>query len=167
MMTLKFENILIRLATSADADYLYPFWNASGWDITLSDAQKMLADGNSQHMIELDGKVIGDIHFGEIDKQTAEVGIFIRDESAKGHGYGKIVTKIYIDALVKKYDYEIIMLNTGVNNQAMRAIAENTFGITPVLHENVYQADTKTYDSYIEYRFEVKNWQNDIEYDLF
>jgi RimJ/RimL family protein N-acetyltransferase len=166
-MRLRYKNIELRLATPDDAEYLVKYWNESGWGITLDEARERLdiAKNKEQHMIELDGRIIGDIHYGEAENNSAEIGVYIREETAKGKGYGKIIMAIYIDALINHLGYENILINTSVDNKAMRRISENTFGLTPTIHENVYQEQSGTYESYVAYVLKKENWQNEINYE--
>jgi len=166
-MKLKCGNLEIRLATKNDAEYLCKYWHESGWNISLEDARERLDNGKEQHMIEADGRIIGDIHYGDIDNNTAEIGIFIRDENEKGKGYGILATTMYIDALINVLGYDKIRIATSVDNKAMRHISENKFGLTPVIHEDAHQLDSDTYESYAEYILEKENWQNKIDYEVF
>jgi len=169
-MRLRYKNLLIRLATEHDAEYLCKYWHASGWDISLEEAREMLATGKEQHMIELDGRIIGDIHYGEIDEKTVEIGIFIRDENERGKGYGTTVFTIYADTLFSMR-YERIRLATSVDDKRMRSIAENKFNLVPIIHENAYQKQSGTYESYAEYFLKKDNWPDELKilsrtYDL-
>jgi RimJ/RimL family protein N-acetyltransferase len=158
-MPIEGTDIRIRLATSSDADYLVKFWNQSGWDISLDAAKEMLDKGKEQFMIELGGEVIGDVHFGEVDDESAELGIFIRTESAKGKGVGKAVSSRFVDFLFNDFSYQRILINTATDNLGMRKIAENTFRLEPLIHENVYQESTGTYEDSVEYVLEKQNWR--------
>ena len=167
-MRLKHKNIEIRLATENDAEYLIKYWHESGWNISLEEARERLAgDKNKeQHIIEADGRIIGDIHYGEVENNGAEIGIYIRDENQKGKGYGTLTASIYIDALINILGYDRILINTGVDNKSMRYIAENKFGLTPIVHDNVYQEQSSTYESYVEYVLTKENWRNKIDYEV-
>jgi len=164
-MRLTCENFVIRLATAHDAPYLCKYWHESGWDISLEDARAMLANGKEQHMIELDGRIIGDIHYGEVDEKTVEIGIFIRDENEQGKGYGTTVFTIFADTLFSM-KYERIRLATSVDDKRMRSIAENKFNLVPIIHENAYQKQSGTYESYAEYFLKKDNWENTIKYEV-
>lgn len=165
-MKLKYKNLEIRLATRNDAEYLCRYWHESGWNISLEDARERLDNGKEQHMIVVDGRIIGDIHHGDIENRTAEIGIYIRDENEKGKGYGIIVSSIYIDALFNVLGYDKIRIATSVNNKAMRHISENKFGLTPIIHEDAYQKLSGTNESFAEYILKKENWQNKFDYNV-
>ena len=163
-MKLKYNTLTIRLAIRNDAEYLCKYWHESAWNISIEDARESLDSGKEQHMIEVDGKIIGDIHYGEIDNKTAEIGIYIRDEAQKGKGYGIIASSIFIDALFNFLGYDKIRIATSVSNKAMRYISENKFGLTPFIHEDAYQELTGTSESYAEYILKKDNWRNEFSY---
>ena len=165
-MKLKHKNLEIRLATRNDAEYLCKYWHESGWNISLEDARERLGKGKEQHMIEIDGQIIGDIHYGEVENNGAEIGIYIRDENQRGKGYGTITMYIFTDALIHILGYEEILINTGVDNKSMRYISENKFGLIPIVHENVYQQLSGTYESYVAYILKKENWRNKIDYEI-
>ena len=165
-MELKYKNLLIRLANRDDAEYLLKYWNESGWSIGLEEACERLEENHSQHMIEIDGLVIGDIHYGCVENNGAEIGIFIRDENEREKGYGILVTSIYIDALINVLGYDRIRIATSVDNKAMRHISENKFGLTPTIHKDVYQEQSGTSESYAEYILEKESWHNKIHYEV-
>lgn len=161
-MKLRHKNLLIRLATVEDAPYLCKYWHESGWDISLEKACEMLATGTKQHIIEFDDRIIGDIHYGDLGEKTAEVGIFIRDENERGKGNGKRALAMYMYTLLHDLDYERIRLSTSVDNKGMRYIAENKFKLIGTVHENIYQEQTGTYESYIEYFLNKEDWPDGI-----
>jgi len=166
-MRLKHKNLEIRLAVPNDAEYLLKYWNESGWDITFEEACERLRKNQEQHIIEIDGRIIGDIHYGDIiENEVAELGIYIREESERGKGYGEMAASIYIDALINIIGYNKIRISTSVDNKAMRHISENKFGLTPTIHEDVYQEQSGTNESYAEYYLKKENWQNKIEYEV-
>ena len=166
-MNLKYKNMEIRLATKNDAEYLCKYWNESGWNISLEEAREMLSKGKEQYMIEIDERVIGDIHYGELENNVAEIGIYIRDEHEKGRGYGTLTMFIFIDALINILGYDKIRIATSVDNKSMRHISENKFGLTPIIHERAYQEQSGTYESYAEYILKKENWQKKFDYEVF
>ena len=165
-MKLKHKNLEIRLAVPNDAEYLLKYWNESGWDITLEETRERLGKNREQHMIEVDSRIIGDIHYGDIGNSTAEIGIYIRDDNEKGKGYGILAMSIYIDALINILGYKKIRIATSADNKAMRHISENKFRLTPIIHEDAYQEQSGTYESYAEYILQKENWHNNIDYDI-
>jgi len=165
-MRLKHKNLEIRLAVPSDAEYLVKYWNEGGWDITLEEVHKSLEKNREQHIIEVDERVIGDIHYGNIENKTAEIGIYIRNEEEKGKGYGILVMNIYIDALINVLGYDKIRIATHIDNKAMRHISENKFGLIPTIHEDAYQKQSGTNESYAEYILEKENWLNKIDYEV-
>lgn len=172
-MNIRHNNLTIREATATkdDAEYIFKYRSQDEKNLTLSDVLESLEYSKKhgtpepQHMIEVDGKIIGDIHYGNLDEnKTAEIGIFLRDEDAKGKGYGTISLTMMIDRLLNYYGYEKILLNTGVDNASMRYIAENKFGLTPIIHEDIYQESLGIYSDYVEYELKKENWKNSLEY---
>ena len=156
-MKLKHKNIEIRLASTDNAEYLHKYRSESGETVTLDEVRESLNENKKQHMIELGGKIIGDIHYGDLENNTAEIGIFIRDENERGKGYGFLITSIYIDTLINVLKYDKIRIATSVDNKAMRHISEAKFGLSPIIHED---------ESYAEYILEKENWRNIFDYDV-
>jgi len=155
-MHLKHKNLEIRLATVNDAEYLHKYWSEDSWNTTtLEELQTMLSNGNTQYMIEVHGQLIGDIHYGEVEDNGAEIGIYIRNKEERGKGYGLLALRLFIDALFN-LGYSKIVLNTGGDNKSMRHIAEKKLGLKPIVHEDVYQEQTGTYETCVEYVLESK-----------
>jgi len=167
-MNLRYNNLVIRLATKDDAEYLCKYWHESGWNISIEEAGEMLDKGRGQHMIEIDGRIIGDIHYGgNIENGQAEIGIYIRDGNERCKGYATLAMSIYIDALINILGYNKIRIATGTENKAMRHISEDKFGLKPIMHENVYQIQSRTYESYVEYILLKENWRNKFDYKVY
>lgn len=152
-MILKHKNMQIVLAAPHNAEYLHRHRAASGENITFEEVYESLKENESQHMIEIDGRIIGDIHYGDFgtENRIAEIGVYIRDENEKGKGYGILAMSIYIDALFNILNYEKIRIATSIDNKAMRHISENKFGLMPIIHKD---------ESYAEYFLAKENWQN-------
>jgi RimJ/RimL family protein N-acetyltransferase len=165
-MKLKHKNLEIRLAVTDDAGYFLKHWNESGWHITLDEVHERLEENRAQHIIEINGRIIGDIHYGDLENTTAEIGIYIREENEKGKGYGLLALNMYIDALFTILGYNKIRIATGLDNKAMRHISENKYHLTPTIHEDAYQENSATNESYAEYILEKENWGCDIEYEI-
>jgi len=155
-MTLTKNNLTIRPATKADAEYLCKYWNADGWDISLGKVQEMLDGSTAQHMIELDGQVIGDIHYGDVEEKIAEIGVYIRNQAYRGKGYGFLSLQMYADALLYTMGYDKIILNTNAGNKNMRYICENKLNLQPTIHENIEQPDGSL-ETVVEYVLKKEN----------
>jgi len=168
-MRLKHKCFEIRLATPDDSEYLLKYWNLNGMNTTLEEVAETLEENFTQHMIEIDGRIIGDIHYGDcgdVENTIAEIGIFIRDENERGKGYGTTLASIYIDALFNLLGFQKIRIATGVDNKAMRHISESKFGLTPTIHNDVHQELSDTNESYAEYFLDKEGWQCKIDYEV-
>ena len=169
-MKLKYNNITVRESSVNDAVYLHKYWNESGWTISLDEVKaSIIKESNSivyQYMIDAGEKTVGDIHYGNVDNKGAEIGVYIRDDNEKSKGYGTTAMIMLIDVLLNRLGYDRIVFNTNVDNKCMRHIAENKFGLTPVIHENILQEQSGTYESYAEYELKKEMWQNKIDYEI-
>jgi len=155
-MTLTQNNLTIRPATQDDAKYLCKHWNAGGWDIGIDDVEEMLDGSTAQHIIEVDGQVLGDIHYGDVEEKVAEIGVYIRNETYRGKGYGLVSLRIYASALFNTLGYEKIILNTSASNKSVRYICENKFNLQPIIHENIEQPDGSL-ETVVEYVLKKEN----------
>ena len=165
-MRLKHKNLEIRPATIKDAEYLYSYWSQDSWNTTtLEELRAMLAGGKTQYMVELNGQLIGDVHYGEVENNGAEVGLYIRDENQMGKGYGTLILYIFIDILFKNFGYDNVVFMTGENNKPMRYISESKFNLTPIIHKDLEQPDG-TLETCIEYVLNKQDWQNKVEYEF-
>jgi len=148
----------IRSATPSDIPYLHHHWNASGWEISLPDAAKQLErDDLFEFIIEVNGQTIGNIHYGLLENNAAEIGIFIRNINEHGKGYGTQAINLMTNHLFNHCSYSEIVFNTATDNYSMRNIAEQKLKLTPILHENVLQEQDGSYADYIEYRMTRSN----------
>ena len=148
-MELVYKNLVIRKAVGNDAEQLCVWWNdgrimaqmglPNGVGCKPEDVRKSLDENKDKyrHIIELDGKPIGEMNNRDMngEKGTAEPGIKICDFSEQNKGYGTILLTIFIDALFRYYNYEKVILDTGIKNERAQYVYEKKLGFRHIMTE--------------------------------
>ena len=75
-------------------------------------------------MIEYDSKAIGEMNYRNVGNNTAELGIKICDFSMQNKGLGKIILSMVIESLFLDFHFEIIVLDTNLNNKRAQHVYE-------------------------------------------
>lgn len=86
---------------------------------------------------------IGSIFFRDIDlkNHSAEYGIFIGEDSARGNGYGTEAAKIFVDFGLSKLNLHRIMLRVFADNlQAIQSYHNAGFQKEGIARDMVYQS---------------------------
>jgi len=137
-MLIKHNNLTIRNATAHDAEQLCVWWNdgkvmahagfPNGLGITPEEVRNSLAgdtdDTHRRHIIELNGKPIGEMDHRNVGSGTAQIGIKICEFPEQEKGYGTELITMFIDALFNNYEYEKIILDTNVKNKRAQHVYE-------------------------------------------
>ena len=132
-----YQDILIREAAAADAAQLCAWWNDgsvmahAGFPNGLgTNVQRILAQINDtasrhyRHVIEYQGRLIGEMNYRETVPGECEIGIKICDASMQNKGLGKIILSLFIDALFNEYGYQKIVLDTNLANTRAQHVYE-------------------------------------------
>jgi RimJ/RimL family protein N-acetyltransferase len=143
-MFIQYENLTIRNAETADAEQLCAWWNdgkvmahaefPNGLGCIPDTIRKDIATDDDKkqrrHIIELDGKPIGEMSYRNMKgaEGTAEPGIKICDFSEQDKGLGTKLLIVFIDALFRYYSYERIVLSTNLENERAQHIYEKKLG---------------------------------------
>lgn len=167
-------NLTIRNATPADAEQLCLWWNdgaimahagfPKGLGETPEKIRESLAadsdDRRRRHIIELDGKPIGEMNYRNKGDSTTEIGIKICDASKREKGIGTAVLSIFIDALFTHYGYEKIILDTNVKNKRAQHVYEKKLGFKRLrVNENSWRDQLGEPQSFIDYELLKGDWQ--------
>jgi len=148
-MELVYKNLVIRKAKGSDAEQLCTWWNdgkimaqmglPNGVGCVPEEIRKILDENKDKHrhIIELDGKPIGEMNNRDFDGEgeTAEPGIKICDFSEQDKGYGTTLMSIFIDALFRYYNYEKVILTTGIKNERAQYVYEKKLGFRHIMTE--------------------------------
>ncbi|NLG36605.1 MAG: GNAT family N-acetyltransferase, partial [Clostridiales bacterium] len=141
-LILYYGDLAIRDANPDDAGQLCTWWNDgkimahAGFPNGLNESpdaiSKSLAqdsdDRGRRHMIELGGKLIGEMNYRNKGNGTAEIGIKICDFAQQNKGYGTTLLTMFIDALFTYYKYEKIILDTNAKNKRAQHVYESKLG---------------------------------------
>ena len=136
-MKCTYQEITIREASPADAQQLCEWWNDGsvmahagfprGLGITVEKIIAQLSDHSTKHyrhVIEYQGRLIGEMNYRETDPHICEIGIKICDASMQNRGLGKIILSLFIDALFREYGYQKIILDTNLTNTRAQHVYE-------------------------------------------
>jgi RimJ/RimL family protein N-acetyltransferase len=168
------ENIKIRNAVSTDAEQLCEWWNdgkimahagfPNGLNTTIDEISKSLAtdsdDTHRLHIIELDGKPIGEMNYRNKGANIAEIGIKICDFTKQEKGLGTKLLTMFINALFTQYGYDKIILDTNTKNKRAQHIYENKLGFKMVrVRENSWCNQLGELQSVIDYELPKEDWK--------
>jgi RimJ/RimL family protein N-acetyltransferase len=137
-MNISKNNLTIRNALFSDAKQLCEWWNdgkimahagfPKGLNITVEEIEKSLATDSDEthrrHIIELDGKPIGEMNYRNKGGKVAEIGIKICIFSEQEKGLGTILLSMFIDSLFTHDGYEKIILDTNTENKRAQHVYE-------------------------------------------
>ena len=167
------ENLVIRNAVATDAEQLCTWWNdgkvmahagfPNGINITATEICDSLVNDSDEthrrHIIELNGKPIGEMNYRNKGNKTAEIGIKICDFTQHGKGLGTILLSMFIDALFNIYGYEKIILDTNTNNKRAQHIYEKKLGFKIVgVREQAWRDQLGEMQSFIDYELDKAGW---------
>jgi len=136
-MHLTYQNLTVRNAAAADAAQLAKWWNdgrvmahagfPNGLGCTAESIAESLANDSDEthrrHIIEADGRPIGETNYRNIGNHTAEIGIKICEETYQNGGLGKKILTMLIAALFQA-GYKKIVLDTNLKNTRAQHVYE-------------------------------------------
>ena len=172
-MNLYYKNLSIRNALEGDSQQLCRWWNdgrimahagfPSGLGIEPEEIKKSLAEDSNtsyrRHIIELDGKAIGETSYRNMGNCVAEIGIKICDESKQNKGYGSILLSIFIDALFRYYGMKCIILDTNAKNTRAQHVYEDKLHFKRKgTRDNSWQDTLGIWQSSIDYELQKEDW---------
>jgi len=167
-------NLTIRNARPSDAAQLCTWWNdgeimahagfPNGVGDTPDKIRESLATDNDEthrrHVIELNGKPIGEMNYRNKGDGVAEIGIKICDFTQQEKGLGTRLLAMFIDALFTYYGYDKIILDTNTKNKRAQHVYENKLGFRRVqVQENSWRNQLDELQSSIDYDLTKSDWQ--------
>ena len=174
-MNITKEKLTIRNALSSDAEQLCEWWNdgkimahagfPNGINTSVDEIKKSLATDSDEthrrHIIELNGKPIGEMNYRNKGSNIAEIGIKICDFTEQEKGLGTTLLTIFIDTLFTQYGYDKIILDTNTKNKRAQHIYENKLGFKMVrVRENSWRDQLGELQSAIDYELTKEDWIN-------
>jgi len=169
------NNILtIRNSIEIDAEQLAAWWNdgavmahagfPDGLGKTAEAVRGQIAEGWGPHIIELDGRPIGEMSTGNAGESVAEIGIKICEADVQGKGYGMTLLSMFIDALFTYEGYEKIMLDTNLTNTRAQHVYEKLGFRRLRVNENAWQDQRGAWQSSVDYEMEKTEWRGYTPY---
>ena len=137
-----------------------PAWLLAGFESVAGDTPERIRESRStdsdtahrRHIIELDGKPIGEMNYRNKGEQVAEIGIKICEPVERERGYGTILLSMFIGELFARYGYEKIILDTNVKNERAQHVYENKLGFRRLgVRENSWRDQLGRLQSSIDY----------------
>jgi len=177
-MNLVKGNLTIRNAMPSDAELLCTWWNdgkimayagfPNGLNEQPDKVRKSIAadtdDTHRHHIIEVDGKPIGEMNYRNKGNGVVEIGIKICDTSHREKGLGTTLLSMFIDTLFTYYGYEKIVLDTNVKNKRAQHVYENKLGFKMVrVQENSWRDQLGEWQSSIDYELTKADWLSHIQ----
>ena len=131
-MHIKYKNLTIRDAMTADAEQLTAWWNdgavmahagfPQGLDTTV---EKVIAGlGNGRLVLEENGRLIGEACYRKIGDGIAEIGIKICETDCQNRGLGRIILSMLISELFAS-GFQKIVLDTNLTNKRAQHVYES------------------------------------------
>ena len=172
-MLINHKNLNIRNAIASDAEQLCAWWNDgkvmahAGFPNGLNtavDKERSKLENNigkpyGRHIIELDGRPIGEMSCRNKGNQIAEIGIKICDFTQQEKGLGTTLLSMFIDELFNTYGHEKIVLDTNVNNKRAQYVYEQKLGFKIVgVREQAWHDQLGVMQSSIDYELTKADW---------
>ena len=172
-MNLVKDHLTIRNAAASDAEQLCAWWNdgkvmahagfPNGLGTTACEIRNDLAkdsDGiHRRHIIEYNGRPIGEMNYRNKCADTAEIGIKICDFAVQGKGLGTRLLAMFINELFTQFGYEKIILDTNTQNKRAQHVYENKLGFKKVrVRENSWRDQLGELQSAIDYELTKDEW---------
>jgi len=166
-------NLTIRNAASSDAEQLCVWWNdgsimahagfPNGLGETPDRICASLAEDSDEthrrHIIEIDGRPIGEMNYRNKGNRIAEIGIKICETVEREKGYGTTLLSMFIDELFLRYGYEKIILDTNVTNERAQHVYEKKLGFRQLaIRESSWRDQLGQLQSSIEYELAKSDW---------
>jgi RimJ/RimL family protein N-acetyltransferase/ubiquinone/menaquinone biosynthesis C-methylase UbiE len=172
-MNIAKNNLTIRNAESSDAEQLCLWWNdgkvmahagfPNGLNTTADEIRKDLASDNDdthrRHIIEHNGKPIGEMNYRNRGGNIAEIGIKICDFSKQEKGLGTTLLTMFINALFTQYGYDKIVLDTNAKNKRAQHVYEKKLGFKVVrVRNDSWRDQLGELQSSIDYELTKEEW---------
>ena len=165
-MNISLDEIRIRNAASADCRQLADWWNdgavmahagfPKGLGTTPDEIARQIANDCNEKgrrlIIEFHERSIGEMSYGNIGNNTAEIGIKICEADCQGKGLGRIILSMFIKELFSM-GFTKIVLDTNLKNLRAQHIYE-LLG---------FQKIRVNYDSWKD---QLGEWQSSVDYEL-
>lgn len=175
-MLLKFENLTIRNAVADDAGQLAAWWNDgavmahAGFPNGLSQsaaevAEKISKDTeeNRRLIIEMDGRLIGEMNYRKLSEGIAEIGIKICDFSLHDRGLGKKLLCMLISSLFHDFGYQKIVLDTNLKNTRAQHVYEELGFRKVSVRENSWRNQLGELQSSVDYEMCPEDFVNFVK----
>jgi len=172
-------NITIRNAVQQDAATVCNWWNdgnvmaiagfPNGLGTTVEKVAAQIAEYTCEksrlHIMEVDGKPIGELHYRNTGNGVAQIGIKICDTTQQERGYGTTILQMFIDALFTYYGYRKIILDANLKNKRAQHVYEKKLGFTMLqINENAWRDQLGQMQGAIDYELCKENWHINIDY---
>jgi RimJ/RimL family protein N-acetyltransferase len=130
--------LVIRNATSVDAEILCNWWNDgkimphAGFPLGLGTTAGKVAlelasdddDKGRRLILEIDSLPVGEMNYRNRGNKVVEIGIKICDTAKQDKGFGRRFLRMLIEGLFNEMGYERITLDTNLNNVRAQHVYE-------------------------------------------
>jgi RimJ/RimL family protein N-acetyltransferase len=167
-------NLVIRNATSNDAQILCNWWNDgkimahAGFPYGLGTTADKIAlelasdadDKGRRLILEIDSLPVGEVNYRNKGNNVAEIGIKICDAEKQEKGFGSLFLKMLIESLFNEMGYERIILDANLNNARAQHVYEK-LGFRKVATElNSWRNQAGELQSSVDYALTKEEYLN-------
>ena len=131
-MHIKYKNLTIRDAMTADAEQLTAWWNDgavmehAGFPKGLGITVEQVIQGMREDrlVLEENGRLIGEACYRTVGENVAEIGIKICETDCQNRGVGRIIISMLLRHLFDS-GFEKVVLDTNLNNLRAQHVYES------------------------------------------
>lgn len=175
-MQLEKGDILIRNAGAADAGQLTAWWNdgkvmahagyPNGLGTTEEEVKEQLEaerdETTRRHIILYRGRPIGEMNYRNLGDKKCIMGIKICDTDMQNKGLGKKILSLFILGLFDVLGYELITLDTNLENRRAQHVYEQLGFRKVMVHMNEWKDQLGREQSSVDYELTREDFHSFI-----
>lgn len=166
-------NLVIRNATTNDAQQLCKWWNdgrvmahagfPEGLGITEQEVLTKLQNGTDSErkgrlILEVDAAPAGEMSYNAVSEHVAEIGIKICEFSQQNKGAGTQFLEMLICYLFEAERYRNIILDTNIKNTRAQHVYEKLGFRKTAVRKNAWTDQLGELHTFIDYELSVTEW---------
>ena len=175
-MRLEKDGILIRNAGAADAGQLAAWWNdgkvmahagyPNGLGTTEETVKKQLEaerdETTRRHIILYRDRPIGEMNYRNLGDKKCIMGIKICETDMQNKGLGKKILSLFIQGLFDVLGYELVTLDTNLENRRAQHVYEQLGFRKVMVHMNEWKDQLGREQSSVDYELTREDFRSFI-----
>ncbi|MBO4837074.1 MAG: GNAT family N-acetyltransferase [Clostridia bacterium] len=175
-MRLEKDGILIRNAGAADAGQLAAWWNdgkvmahagyPNGLGTTEETVKKQLEaerdETTRRHIILYRDRPIGEMNYRNLGDKKCIMGIKICETDMQNKGFGKKILSLFIQGLFDVLGYELVTLDTNLENRRAQHVYEQLGFRKVMVHMNEWKDQLGREQSSVDYELTREDFRSFI-----